>query len=213
MFSFYHEVDAHRAYHNRPWFCKRGHLILKKWSPEVTWQEVYFSSSTFWVQVHGFLASWNTEDNLRKIGSRLGEVTEVDLVGELGGAWKKILKIRVDIPIRKPLILGLFLPRPNNTNSWIGLKYEKLADVCYKCGFIGPEERSCMGTLFQLCNPNDVRFKAAGPWLRLGYDNLQPRIFEQPAGASNVTVTLTGQPSENDSTPCEIVRLKGHRQR
>ena len=47
MFSFHHEVDAHKSYHKRPWFCKGGHLILKKWSPEVTWQEVDFSSSTF----------------------------------------------------------------------------------------------------------------------------------------------------------------------
>ena len=35
-FSFHHEVDAHKLYHKRPWFCKGGHLILKKWSPEVT---------------------------------------------------------------------------------------------------------------------------------------------------------------------------------
>ena len=32
MFSFNHEVDAHRAYHRQPWFCKGGHLILKTWS-------------------------------------------------------------------------------------------------------------------------------------------------------------------------------------
>ena len=47
MFSFSHEVDAYRAYHKRPWSYKGGHLILKKWSLEVTWQEVEFSSSTF----------------------------------------------------------------------------------------------------------------------------------------------------------------------
>jgi len=53
---------------------------------------------------------WNIEDNLRKIGSRLGEVVEVDLVGEPGGARKKFLRIRVDIPVGKPLLPGLFLP-------------------------------------------------------------------------------------------------------
>ena len=47
MFSFSHEVDAYRAYHRRPWSCKGGTLILKKWSPEVNWQEVEFSTSTF----------------------------------------------------------------------------------------------------------------------------------------------------------------------
>ena len=94
---------------------------------------------------------WNTEDNLRKIGSKLGEVIEIDLIVEPGSVWKKFVRIRVDIPLRKPLIPSLFLPRPNNTNSWIGLKYEKLIDVYYKCGFVGHEETSCIGTLFQLC--------------------------------------------------------------
>ena len=143
MFSFNHEVDAHRAYHRRPWSCKGGHLILKTWNPEVTWQEVDFSSSTFWVQVHGLPTQWNTENNLRKIGSRLGEVIEIDLASDPNGAWKKFVRIHVDIPLGKPLIPGLFLPHPNNIDSWIGLKYEKLVDVCYKCGMVGHEERSC----------------------------------------------------------------------
>lgn len=148
MFSISHEVDAHKVYHKRPWSCKGGHLILKKWSPEVTWQEVEFSSSTFWVQVHGLPTLWNIEDNLRKIGSRLGEVIEVNLVGEPDGAWKKFIRIRVDIPVGKPLLPNLFLPQPNKPDSWIGLKYEKHADVCYKCGVIGHEERVCTGTIF-----------------------------------------------------------------
>lgn len=87
MFSFNHEVDAYRAFHRRSWSCKGGHLILKTWNPEVTWQEVDFSSSTFWVQVHGLPALWNIEDNLRKIGSKIGKVVELDLAGDPGGVW------------------------------------------------------------------------------------------------------------------------------
>ena len=52
MFYFQHEVDSHRAFLRRPWSFRGGHLILKRWSPDVTWQEVTFSTSTFWVQVH-----------------------------------------------------------------------------------------------------------------------------------------------------------------
>nr|POE88510.1 hypothetical protein CFP56_66678 [Quercus suber] len=139
MFSFSHEVNAQRAYHKRPWSCKGGHLILKKWSPEVTWQEVEFSSSTFWVQVHGLPALWNTKDNLRKI------------------------------------------------------------DVSYKCGVIGHEERSCTGTISQLCNSNDARFKVARPWLRLSHNSLLPGVFVQPDGATTMTRESSGQSSENES--------------
>lgn len=184
-FSFRHEVDANRAFHRRPWSCKGGHLILKKWSPDITWQEVDFSSSTFWVQVHGLPALWCTEDNLKRIGSRLGKVIEVDLAGEPGGAWKKFLRIRVDIHIEKPLIPGFFLPRPNNSDSWIGLKYEKLANVCYRCGVIGHEEKSCSSPIFQIRNPHGVSFKAAD----LGSDPV--RTIHLPAFLSTRTATPT----------------------
>ena len=127
----------------------------------------------------------------------MGEVTEVDLVGEPGGAWKKFLRIRVDIAIEKPLFPSFFLPHPNNSDSWIKLKYEKLTNICYKCGVIGHEERSCTSTLFQLYNPNGARFKAAGPWLQPGHDNLPPGVFEHPTSASNVVIASPENPPKN----------------
>ena len=33
MFSFQHEVDAHRAFLRRPWSCKGSHIIFKKMGP------------------------------------------------------------------------------------------------------------------------------------------------------------------------------------
>lgn len=99
MFSFQHEVDAHRAFLSRPWSCRGGHLILKRWSPDITWQEVNFSTSTFWVQVHGLPTLWTIENNLIKIEGRLGQVLKANTVGDPGGCWKKFLRVRVDIPI------------------------------------------------------------------------------------------------------------------
>ncbi|KAL0003856.1 hypothetical protein SO802_011417 [Lithocarpus litseifolius] len=45
------------------------------------------------------------------------------------------------------------------------------------------------------------QFKAAGPWLRPGYENLPPGIFKQPDGATNVNVEPSGQQSECGSGP------------
>ncbi|KAF3961001.1 hypothetical protein CMV_014334 [Castanea mollissima] len=146
MFSFQHKVDEHKVFQQRPWSCQGGHLV----------------------QVHGLPTLWRTEDNLKKINAQIGKILDVDLIRDSGGAWKRFLCIEVEIPIDKPLPLGFFQPRPNNTDSWIGLKYEKLANIYYKCGIIGHKEETCEGNPFLLCNPNGICSKVARHWLRLG---------------------------------------------
>ncbi|KAK9988721.1 hypothetical protein SO802_028960 [Lithocarpus litseifolius] len=141
-------------------------------------------------KVHGLPTLWRTENNLKKIGSHLEQVLEANIVGDPGGGWKKFLRVRVDIPIEKPLLPGFFLPRPKKSDIWIGLKYEKLADSCYKCGIIGHEERACEGNLFQLCNPKGTSFNAGGPWLQAENDYYPSNAFlctEVPASASDST--------------------------
>ncbi|KAK9996925.1 hypothetical protein SO802_021611 [Lithocarpus litseifolius] len=137
MFIFNHEVDLHKVYVKRPWSIRGGHLVLKKWSPDITRQEVYFSTSDLWIQIHGLPTPWRTEDNLRKIGAKVGAITEVDITGDPGGAWKRFIRVKFEVNISKPLLPGIFRPRPNKSDLWIGLKYEKLAVLCYQCSIIG----------------------------------------------------------------------------
>jgi hypothetical protein len=49
LFSFKHEVDWNR----RPWCFKGEHLILKQYKSEWSLNEVDFSKTDFWVQIHG----------------------------------------------------------------------------------------------------------------------------------------------------------------
>ncbi|KAK9990863.1 hypothetical protein SO802_025848 [Lithocarpus litseifolius] len=183
MFTFQHETDLYKVHQKRPWSIRGGHLILKKWHPDLIWQEVDFSTSTVWVQVHDLPTLWKTEDNLKKIGSVVGKVIEVELIGVEGGAWKKFIRLRVDITVDNPLIPGIFLPRPKKKDLWIGLKYERLAEVCYNCGIIGHEEKECCSETFKLCNPSGSLFNAAGPWLRANNDDIPPGvvIYDPPS--------------------------------
>lgn len=117
----------------------------------------------------------------------MGLVLEVDLTSEPGEAWKKFIRIRVEVDIAKPLSLGVFLPRPNISDLWIGLKYEKIADNCYHCDSIGHDQKSCSAKMFHLNNPSGKSFKVAGLWLRVENDDVPDEIVAQSATPDSVS--------------------------
>ena len=140
------------------------------------------------------------KEQYKEIGAHIGHVLEVDLVGEPGGSWKKFIRIWVDIPILKPLNPSFFQPRPNKTDFWIGFKYEKLADCCYRWGIIGHEEKSCELNLFQLRNPEGIWLKAAGPWLNLGNlgnDDYLLDVYFSNEDPLNTTMSVGPLPAQN----------------
>lgn len=177
MFSFHHKAELHKVYHKRPWSIRGGHLILKQWSSNLTWQEVDFSSSALWIQIPDLPNMWRTEENIKKIGSKAGSVIDVDLTGDPSGAWKKFIRVRVEFNIANPLLLGIFLTKPNRSDLWIGLKYEKIIDIYFRCDVIGHVQDSCTVESFQLCNSQGKRFNTAGPWLRAKCDDTPPGAF------------------------------------
>ncbi|KAK9987235.1 hypothetical protein SO802_032186 [Lithocarpus litseifolius] len=131
-------------------------------------------------KVHGLPELWKSLDNLRKIGEKAGKVLEVDLAGEGDGTWRRFIRVQVEVDLLKPLMPGVFLPRSNLPATWIGLKYEKLADVCYCCSLVGHETRTCQGKTFLLRNPFGLEFVATGPWLRAENNGIPTEAFSEP---------------------------------
>ncbi|XP_050257290.1 uncharacterized protein LOC126702589 [Quercus robur] len=175
MLSFSHEVDFHKVYHKCPWSIRGGHLVLKKWSLDLSWQEVDFSLSTIWIQIHGLPDLWRTEDNLKRIGSKISSVVNVDLIGDFGGTWKKFIQVRVEVDISNRLLPGVLLPRQGRSDLWISLKYEKIADLYYQCDIIGHDKNHCLAEPFRLYNSSGKPFKATSPWLRADNDDIPPK--------------------------------------
>lgn len=86
----------------------------------------------------------------------------VDLDGEGGGSWKRFIRIQVKIELNRPLIPSIFLPRHNLPHLWISLIYEKLVDVCYRCGIIGHESYTCQGKFSSSETPSAMSSLAQG---------------------------------------------------
>lgn len=88
--------------------------------------------------------------------------------------------MQIEIDFSRPLILGIFLPRNNLPHLWISLRYEKLVDVCYRCGLISHESHVCHGSLFFIWNPFGRKFIALGPWLRIENTTTPVELFHKP---------------------------------
>ena len=168
------------AFRRRPWSIRGGHLVLKHWNPSLTWQEIPFSTLTFWVQVHDLLDLWRSPTNLRRLGEKAGKVVEVDYAGEGDGSQRRFIRIQVEVDLFQPLMPGIFLPRNNVPHLWISLRYDKLVDVCYRCGIIGHESRACLGKTFCIRNPFGHDFTASGPWLRAENNTSPLNLFLVP---------------------------------
>jgi hypothetical protein len=101
--------------------------------------------------------------------------------------WRRFIRLRIEVDITKPLIPGVFLPRPELNDLWIGLKYEKLPEVCFRCGLIGHDSRFCGANHRKLSNQFGEKFIAYGPWLRSENELTPPGIYDRSSNleASN----------------------------
>lgn len=65
-------------------------------------------------------------------------------VGEDGTAVGRLLRIKVLIDIRKPLMRGITVKVGNpEKEKWCSFAYEYLPDFCYTCGLIGHTDKQC----------------------------------------------------------------------
>lgn len=121
-----------------------GHLLsLQYWIPEVAVYEIEFSVVPFWVQLHGLPLGTMTTKNAVKLMEQLGEIVEVENPLIEGQLLRSFMRVRVQLDITQPLVTGCWVPRKDLPKVWIVFKYEKLMDVCFKCGVIGHEQKYC----------------------------------------------------------------------
>ena len=78
----------------------------------------------------------------KEVGSRLGEVEEVE--------WKKkkddfsmFMRVRVALPISKPIRRGGYIAGSDGVKSWVSFKYERLPIFCHYCGILGHDLKHC----------------------------------------------------------------------
>lgn len=99
----------------------------------------------------------------KSLAVHAGKIKEVRNGGKPSPAesnYRGIYKrLRIELDTTKPILPRLFLGRINRKPIWIYVKYEKLPNVCYRCGMLNHETRQCK-------TPPSNKEKVYGGWLK-----------------------------------------------
>ncbi|XP_073119580.1 uncharacterized protein [Henckelia pumila] len=101
-----------------------------------------FNEVSFWVQCHNVPLSFSNKNILENIGAHIGLVEEVDQ-GESGSYLGSHIRIQVRLDIRKPLNKFVCVGVEDEEDVFILLTYERIPNLCYRCGVIGHSFRTC----------------------------------------------------------------------
>lgn len=143
IFTFTQRHHKTRIMKQPTWNVKSSLLVLKEWSLDQTLNEIEFSTSSFWVQIHDLTLRNMTRTSAVAIGLGLGKLLEVENFEDSGMLCRSYLRIQVEFDVSKPLKPGFLLERAVGSSTWCSLKYERLGDYCVSCGLIGHKEAAC----------------------------------------------------------------------
>ncbi|KAF7834622.1 TMV resistance protein N-like [Senna tora] len=143
-FTFAKEEECRRIVREGPWTVMGFLLNIQPWRPmKSVEEEVEASFCEFWVQFHGLPVEGMSIKNIAKLGEKVWIVLEIEDPWVKGAIVRSFVRARIRIDIRKPLMGGMWVPRPNLQRLWISAKFEKLQNFCYGCGIFGHDVKSC----------------------------------------------------------------------
>nr|POE96858.1 hypothetical protein CFP56_49609 [Quercus suber] len=103
-----------------------------------------------------------TKEIEKDIGSKIGRVLEVDKRA-MQANQAKFLRIRVEVPIDKPLRKGGYVKNEEGGRYWVDFRNERLPTFCYICGILRHDEKHC-----QVSPMEQLSGRQYGEWLKAG---------------------------------------------
>ena len=161
----------------------------------MTTANVKFDSVALWIQIWGAPFDMSSSKVAAEIGSRLGEVVEVEK-RKVKEGQNLFMRVKVAVPISKPLRQGGFIGGSNEQRSWVSYKYERLPLFCHFCGLLGHDLKHCAEYYARSKNGGEVLcqygewMKSVGSWsrspVRMGSNKHSSDRTEGRAGEVNL---------------------------
>ncbi|XP_028767323.1 uncharacterized protein LOC114725034 [Neltuma alba] len=167
VFTFTEMKDKCRLLKGRPWTIDGSLMSIQEWSEFKVLNEVSFDRTPVWVQFHNVpLRILEFEENVWNMGNSVGDLVWYERPKTEGKYTRCFARARVLIDIRRPLTHGFWTARPDGSEIWISVKYERLQSFCYKCSLIGHDSKTCRKEFVI----NQKGERVYGPWTVTGVE-------------------------------------------
>ncbi|XP_030941646.1 uncharacterized protein LOC115966576 [Quercus lobata] len=185
QFKFQSEFEMCRVLRGGPWTFDNQLLMLKKWHKRMTASNVRLEHASLWVQIWGAPFDMISPQVATEVGKRLGVVEEVER-RKVRDIQKNFMRVRVALPISKPLRRGSYIADSSGERTWVNFKYERLPIFCFFCGLLEQDVRHCANHFSVEKNGGEVDYQY-GEWLKAlgGRSRSPPRSPPQDGGAEN----------------------------
>lgn len=129
-------------------------------------REIFFYTTTLWLQIYGLPPAIIHQGTVEKIGSRVG-LLHRETVNIRCVVAHRYLWVRVDLSLKNSIPAGYFYERADNDELWVQFKYKRLLDFCFRCGFLDHVTGRCrFETPATITSAHGIIVRAYGPWLK-----------------------------------------------
>ncbi|KAL0001579.1 hypothetical protein SO802_015360 [Lithocarpus litseifolius] len=186
QFKFQSEFEMYRVLRGGPWTFDNQLLMLKKWHKGMTAGNVKLEHASVWVQIWGAPFDMISPQVATEVGKRLGVVEEVER-RKVRDIQNFFMRVRVALPISKPLRRGSYIADSSGERTWVNFKYKRLPIFCFFCGLLGHDVRHCAKHFAVEKNGGEADFQY-GEWLKAfgGRSRSPPRSPPRDGGAEDV---------------------------
>lgn len=128
LVTFLQPTRKRRALEDGPWMISKDLVVMTDFDEAKTLDEMDFNHVPIWVRVSNLPIGMLDEETGAILGEKIGVFKEVD-VGDDGLAMGRVLRIKVIIDIRNPLMRGIMVTvGRTEKEKWCPFAYEFLTD-------------------------------------------------------------------------------------
>lgn len=133
LFTFLQSSRKRRALEDGPWMICKDLIVMVDFDESKTLEEMEFNHVPIWVHVSNLPLGMMDDETGSLLGEKIGFFKEVD-VGDDSLAVGRVLRIKVVLDTRKPLMCGIMIKvGEEEKDKWCPFAYEFLSDFCYVC--------------------------------------------------------------------------------